>query len=434
MWTPKFLAFVTVAAILIALPARLLAAEDDDAHKKFLKQVAREAAIARQARALYRKSAPKPLPSDVDVMLTELRIKKEADRRRALMDVRRTRSVPALEVPVDRVALARTFVKSEKERKADRADERVRILLDKAKAHIEGHRYVAAIHALDQVLVDQPRHRVALRLREMARRADIKKSRKANALQMERHTAATMRQLGQSRVPAAETLTVPPGWKEKTRQVREKQAREFLGEPVEEDTKVKRALAKTMSIDAIDMPLGDVAAYFRHVTGVNFVLDKGLEDKRLTLKLERVTVGSALAWVAKQTGAAFSVRRGVVHIAPPSKIREDMALKIYNVSDLLHEKRLLTKGKNMHRAFNAGRKAVIADDGVGGIAPFEQIDSKSTAELAEDLMGFIRVATGRENWDGSGGAATMNYKLRRLVVYAPAALHLKVLRALNNAR
>jgi len=188
---------------------------------------------------------------------------------------------------------------------------------------------------------------------------------------------------------------------------------------------VKKALQKKISIDALEMSVSDMAAYFRQVGGVNIVVEKEAAPQTVTLQLRDVTVESALDWVTKLTGLAHTIRNGCVHIGPPDKVKPEVVVRVYDVSDLLHVRQSLARGQKRHR--QALDNNVILD-------PTEEDDVKSLDELADELMDFLKAATGKKQWDDVQGDARMNLRLGRLVVNAEPNLHEKLLKVLENVR
>jgi len=403
-----------VIAVLPAFlsPGPALAAERRVDYGKFLKQIEAEMRVIQQARALEAKRAPKPPPTAAQRLLDEGRVREH------FRQLRPQRPGAVKKVPEPRgdpLEAAHKLVENERRRAAERHSERVRRLLASATGHFAHRRFDAAANALRRALELDPRNAQAAGLLERveADRAAAQAAR--TRLAMRRETAKSMRYIDQARIPQAAVLTVPKDWAE-----RKPQAAVFVTDVLDLDAAaraaaVKKALAKQISIEAVSMPLGDVAAYLRQVAGLNIVLDQDVADKTVDLRLTNASVESVLAWVTKLTELSYAVRGAVVYIGPAEKMTEEAVVKVYDVSDLLRVRRLLRRGRR--------RQGDIVGDEV-----------ESLADLADELMDFVKEVTGPDRWGNNAGQARMNFRLGRLVVNAEPSLQLKILQLLSQIR
>jgi len=399
------------------LPALLslgpaLAAERRVDYAKFLEQIEAEMRVIQQARALEAKRAPKPPPAAAQRLLDEERVREH------FRQVQPQRPGPVKKAPEPRgdpLEAAHKLVEKERRRAAGRHSERVRRLLASATGHLAHRRFDAAANALRRALELDPRNAQAAGLLERveADRAAAQAAR--TGLAMRRETAKSMRYMDQARIPQADVLTVPKDWAE-----RKPQAAVFVTDVPDLDAAataaaVRKAFAKRISIEAVSMSLGDIVAYLRQVAELNIVLDRDVADKTIDLRLTNASVESVLAWVTKLTELSYAVRGGVVYIGPAEKMTEEAVVKVYDVSDLLRVRRLLRRGRR--------RQGDIVGDEV-----------ESLADLADELMDFVKEVTGPKRWGDNAGQAQMNFRLGRLVVNAEPSLQLKILQLLSQIR
>ena len=390
-----------------------LAAERRVDYAKFLKQIEAEIRVTQQARALEAKRAPKPAPTPEQRLLDEERVR---ERLRQLQAQRRAApQEKAAELRGDPLEAAHKLIEKERRRAAERHRERVSRLLTSARGHFADRRFDAAAQAARRALELDPRNAQAAGLLKRVE-ADQAAAQAARIdLTMRRETAKSMRYADKARVPQADVLAVPKDWAERKRQAGVSVIDVPDVDAAEKAAAVKKALAKQISIEAVSMPLGDVAAYLRQVAGLNIVLDQDVADKTVELRLRNASVESVLAWVTKLTDLSYAVRGGVVYIGPVEKMAGKAVVRIYDVSDLLRVRRLLRRGRR--------RQGDIVGDEV-----------ESLADLADELMAFVREVTGRKRWGNDAGQAQMNFRLGRLVVNAEAPLQLKVLEVLSKIR
>ena len=418
---------LALISLMVSLACPSLMAGGKDSHEDFLRQVADEMRALRQARALYNKLAPRREPTALELMLHEARLRRQV---RALEVQEQAPRPPAKAEPAapreDVLKAAQALAEADRQRERDLLADRVGRTITRARERIRDGRLAAAAGLLREALREDPRHREAARLLEQVTRDEADRHRRRLALERRTQRAESLRSMDQARIPYAATLTPAPDWAERSAR-RKAVAAPRVTKAAAERAAIDKALAKNASIDVIETPLTDVAAFLRGLTGVNFVVEKDGADTAVTLRLKDVSVRTILDWAVRQTDLAYAVRGGCVHIGPPSKVAEAPVVRIYDVADVLHVRRLLTRGHKMKRAiFGNGDED---DEG-----PFEEVKTKTLAELADELIDFLKEATGRKHWGEGPGKPNMAVHLGRLVVNAKPSIQEKVLKILENIR
>ncbi len=418
------LAIVLVLAAILALPPVLRAGEADQAYQEFLNRVLAEARAIEQARELERKHTPPPSPPPPppeQQLLNEAAIKArvramDRERVRARAQARAAAAKKAAPTDEELAEKARKLVEAERRRAAGVQAGRLERLLTSAREHIDTGRLAAAAKAIKMALEIDPRNAQAGQLQKRVEAARDATAQTRTEVDLRRETAESHRYIERMRVPQADVVTYPRDWEKRKAETEPAVLAGADAKPDPQVAATRRALEKKISIEAISMSLDEVAAYLRHVAKLNIVLDNDVADKTIDLHMRNVSVETVLRWTTKLSGQAYVVRNGVVHIGPKEKMIQESIIKVYDVSDILRMRRRLSK--NLRRR----------DDGL-----FEE-DSPTTEELAEDLMDFIKIATGRDRWGDDPGDGRMNVRLGRLVVNAEPSLQLKVLNALGKMR
>lgn len=118
----------------------------------------------------------------------------------------------------------------------------------------------------------------------------------------------------------------------------------LAGEETELEQRVYQALEQTGSLDFEEMPLSGLIDYLREVTKLDFVIDrKSLEvggvsaEVPVTIQTKAVTYKSALKLLLDQHDLTWILRGGAVFITTKAEAENLLAIKIYDVRDLVSE-------------------------------------------------------------------------------------------------
>jgi len=104
------------------------------------------------------------------------------------------------------------------------------------------------------------------------------------------------------------------------------------------DRKVRQVLEETIVSFVFDkQPVDEVADYLSTVGKINVVLDKNklVPGQTVTLKLNNVTLGTAVKFLADGIGMKYVVRDGVVVISDEEGTRQEPVTRVYDVLDLV---------------------------------------------------------------------------------------------------
>ena len=147
-----------------------------------------------------------------------------------------------------------------------------------------------------------------------------------------------------------------------------------------DDSKVRLTMQQRVTVDFVDQPLSEVAAFLHQVSGVSIVLDPALRaaNPTFTFKAANMELGTVLRWATQLTKCHIGYVDNVVVLsaeAMPGATRTTL----YDVSDLvmpIHD----SPGREL--AYNSG-------SGQGGIfaaAPAEEGHPSTTIDELEDLL------------------------------------------------
>lgn len=123
------------------------------------------------------------------------------------------------------------------------------------------------------------------------------------------------------------------------------QGRSWLGgEQNESERRVYEALDQTAPLDFEEQPLSEFIDYLREVTKLDIVIDhKSLAeagsgtDVPVTIQVKQVSYKSALKLLLDPLDLTWVFRDGVVYITSKTEAENMLAIKIYNVRNLVSE-------------------------------------------------------------------------------------------------
>ena len=236
-----------------------------------------------------------------------------------------------------------------KERMERERNERVKELLDRAKTYQKQQRYEEALGQLESLLVIDPLHDEALRMKQTFE--DMISFRKQ--LEVERETnkerVGILLESDKSGIPFAEDITHPKNWRE----ILEKPTRvpgETIGQdPADKATNTLLEEAVDLSSFTPTMGLGTALEQIRNSVSPSlklFVNWKDLENEMITPETSinmdaisgvplKVALNNLLDAVSGAVDIGYVVDHGVVTIATEDSLPRQLMPMIYDVTDLI---------------------------------------------------------------------------------------------------
>jgi hypothetical protein len=188
--------------------------------------------------------------------------------------------------------------------------------------------------------------------------------------------------------------------------------------------------ARKVNVDFEDLPLSEVLKFFSNATGVNLVLSPMVTEKRdaadltVTLRLNEVSVKTALSIVLKLKDLASVYRHGVIMITTPQDARGKPTLKIYPISDLTFRLRDFPAPDIQLRPSGA--------EDFGAIGGREEEGREHAFADPESIMDLVQENTGTGTWEDDGVRISVNERFLVVRQYGP--VHHEIGRLLNLLR
>ncbi len=216
----------------------------------------------------------------------------------------------------------------------------------------------------------------------------------------------------------------------------------------EKEREIERKLIMPLSLDFKKTPLHQVVEDLRTWTGINIVVDRrALEEENLSLdqtvdmKLDGVSLKSALVNVLQQVKLTYVIKNEVLKITTEAQAKHDkdqLVLKTYQVADLVipiedhnaptaaaFAEMLGVKGTEDRSLSTGGASPITGQHSLGGgqpisgslnnvQSPASPASASSGAQAPKKTMEdvLIKLITNTikpESWDASGGAGTIDY-------------------------
>jgi hypothetical protein len=149
---------------------------------------------------------------------------------------------------------------------------------------------------------------------------------------------------------------------------------------------IYQSLQRRVSFEFVDTPLSEAVRFLQTVSGANIILDpQALEgnDPAITLKIENMNLDNALKWITQLAGLTYGLQDGVIFISTPDRLKGDIIMKIYDVSDLTLA---ITDFPGPDFALSVGGVEDVGGEGFILMQP----DAEEGTMSAEDIVEMIR--------------------------------------------
>lgn len=306
---------------------------------------------------------------------------------------------------------------------------KVERLLEDANRKFQEGAFASAIESIDQALLLDPTNPTAIALRDLADRARHNATMELNRERWRQEWNATISELQHSNVPQTQTVVFDPSrWAE----VAQRRPASYT-QPQELESPENRAIQRQLEETVLEHSFAsatvqDWASYYGTLTGVTFVISPdvaAMDAETTTLNefaLSRRSVADALRVIQTQTGVAYRIRDGLVHLVSPENAIGVLYYERYNISELVQG----IQGKP-----GPDLKLRTPEDD----APlFPEVDEDPLPSVVADdrLQDMLKQAVATDKWDGS--PFTMNVQNGMLLVRADRDTHQAIERMLNDLR
>ena len=282
-------------------------------------------------------------------------------------------------------------------------DARTSAQLEQARALFAQRRFDQARALCDAVLRHDPASGPAIGLRNRADDAQWEAATShmlaERGKELDRHWALT----GSWTTPQSQLVAMPP---ELFETVRNRQADVvFLGErkePDEWERRIREKLAtEKISFDFVETPLADVLGFISSLTDVTIVLDQDsvrADPPSVTLRVNDMTLERAMNWICKLAGLKYALKNEAIFVARPDKLGDEVALRMYDVSDLTMEIKNFA-GRQQALATSGGQGQNQGGQDLKDFFPPEDEDGDDEKLTGESLIEFIRRMIAPPTWE-----------------------------------
>jgi tetratricopeptide (TPR) repeat protein len=290
---------------------------------------------------------------------------------------------------------------------------RVSRVLEQANLSFQAGQYQQTVTLVDQALMLDPTNPTGMALRDLADRARHNTAVESSRERWRTEWNKTFSELQHSNLPQTETVIFDPArWA-----VVSQRAPAGYTQPTDLDTPENQAILRRLDETVLEhnfasATVQDWASYYAQLTGATFFITQEVRDmpaEQTTLvdfKLPQRSVAEALRNIQSQTGVAFKVRDGLVHLVSPANAIGTLYLDKYHVQDLIQGVKG-APGPNL-------RLPVPGDD-----SPlFPEVDEEPQPSVVDEgrLQDLLKSTIATDKWEGS--PFTMNMQSGVLLVRA----------------
>lgn len=355
-----------------------------------------------------------PLRKEADLLLSTAREAKRKAEQEAL-----DRAKTASEQELNRIARDQQIAR----------EARVARYLEEANLRFQSGNYERTVEIVDSALMLDPTNPTALALRDLADRARHNTAMDQNRERWRTEWNKTFLDLQQSTVPQTDTVVFDPArWADVSRREPASYTQQSDLETPENQAVIKLLRETLLEHNFASATVQDWANYYGQVTGVTFFLSQDVKDmaaETTTLtefRLTRRSVADALRAIQAQTGVAYRVKDGLVHLVSPANAIGTLVLQPYNVKELVQG----VQGKPGPNL----RLTVPGDD----TPLFPEAEEETQPSVVDEgrLQELIKATIAPDKWDGS--PFTMNMQQGVLYVRADAETQQEVAKLIQDLR
>jgi type II secretory pathway component GspD/PulD (secretin) len=306
---------------------------------------------------------------------------------------------------------------------------RVERMLEKANVEFQNGNYQTSVGLVDQALLLDPVNPTALALRDLADRARHGAQIETTRERWRTEWNKTFLELQHANLPQTESIVFDPArWAEVSRREPANYTK-----AIDVDTPENRAIAQKLGETMLEhnfasATVQDWANYYGQVTGVTFFVTQEVRelDAAVTtlneFKLPRRSVADALKAIQSQTGVAYRIRDGLVHLVTPANALGILMTQKYHVQDLVQGVKG-APGPNL-------RLPVPGDD----TPLFPEVEEDPLPSVVDEgrLQDLLKTTIAPDKWEGS--PFTMNMQAGTLFVRADQETHAQVDRLISELR
>lgn len=306
---------------------------------------------------------------------------------------------------------------------------RIRNLIKQIEEQIEQEKYTSAMKLADDVLLIDPSNALVQSMREQAQQLrHEKQTREAEALQKKEITRRWL-QIKEASIPYSDTVVYPDDWNFISS--RQSQTLTRKKEP-EWQLEIKKRMDQVLRYSCPGLPLKEVLSQLSDITGLNIILDPAVDnqmsedDKFISqFELEGMKLRYILSYILRLVNLTYVLKDDAIMITSPESIVDRLVVEIYDVQDLLSEKRDFSTSDLSIGGLTGGLDIGAVDAAAG--------DSSLTGSTLIDLF-RTHVPAGR--WDDTASGVNLRFlgSAGSILVKNTPSVHNQIIELLQTLR
>jgi len=297
-----------------------------------------------------------------------------------------------------------------------RMEERIDLLLRRAEDEMRRENYEEAEKLYDHVLRLEPNHQKATDGKRVAASNRHRHVEETTKEEFAENWKRAFESLIDSTQIQTDVMRVGSDWEEIQKRRPKEFSPELSQDVAEEQAILNRLREQEAALQFTGEPLDKVLDFFHTITGINFVISKGVREKltgddfNVTLSVPSIKLDKGLALVCDLKNLKYQVRDGIVHLLLPEETRLDKKLEMYDVRDLISP---LPDFPGVEISLNPGSSEAAAP---------EATEEKNVQFESDKLIELIRQNIAKETWEGDP-TNTITIKNGTLVVRQSREVH-----------
>jgi type II secretory pathway component GspD/PulD (secretin) len=320
---------------------------------------------------------------------------------------------------------------SSKEREKMFHADRIRTMLEQAKLFLSREQFTDCEELCARILKIDPLNTDASGLMERSRQKRHQVTEALNYKEIMLERAESMTNVDAVSVPYSKRIIYPEDWERIV--ARSELSAGGMDSRQEESwaQEIRRRLDKRVSFEFVQTPLSEAVQFLQNLTKVNMILDpvaiKDVGDAPITLRVSQMKLELALDWILRLAGLQYMLKDNAIFISKPENLTTDIALKIYDVRDLIMK---VPNFPGPDFALDLGTNA-FGQGGLGGIAISTQEQDEGVT--VESLSDMISTRIKPESWSPDLGTSIEQSNGKLIVMQRPE-IHRMIDKLLSSLR
>lgn len=159
-------------------------------------------------------------------------------------------------------------------------------------------------------------------------------------------------------------------------------------------------LSKRVNLSFQDNTMEEVALMLRDLTDMNVILDPSVTDRKVTLDVQNMTLGSALYWLCRTAKIDYTIQDEAIFFSDKNTVRDRLITKRYDISDLLFN----VEDLGPYRQDGTGRPVQPKLSFSSAEGEVYRVSEEDVHQQANDIVDLIKSVISPDLWEPSGQA------------------------------